>query len=71
MIYIKSTLAGIAALIIAGFLSLVFLVIKFRPTPGGTPGWDPISLMKSQIVWIVMLLVFGLAFYWEFQRASR
>lgn len=71
MIYIKSTLAGIGALGVAALMSVVFLVIKYRPTVSGTPGWDPISLVKSQVVWIVFLLVFAIGFYWEYRRASQ
>jgi hypothetical protein len=68
MIYIKSTLAGIGALGVAALSGIVFLVIKYRPTPNGTPGWDPISLLKSQLVWVVFLLVFVAGFYWEYRK---
>jgi hypothetical protein len=71
MIYIKSTLAGIGALGITVLMSVGFLVIKYRPTVSGTSGWDPISLLKSQVVWIVLLSIFAVGFYWEYRRASQ
>jgi hypothetical protein len=70
MIYIKSAIAGILALTVAGFVSRATFFIKHRPDAEGTPGWDPISVMKSQIAWIINLVVFGAGFYWEFRRAA-
>jgi hypothetical protein len=71
MIYLKSVAAGLAAIIGTAVIALIVLVVKYRPTAHGTPGWDPISLVKLPIVQVTGLLVFVARFYWESRRLSR
>ena len=70
MVYVKGVIAGIVSLVAAGLLSLVIIFIRYRPTASGTPGWDPISLAKSPILWFMVLLIFCLGFYLEIRKAS-
>lgn len=80
MVYLKSFLAGIVALILSVFLIPIGLGIFFtvgrilRPTAmtGGEIGWDLRSFFATSIIpWIVVITIFCLGFYWEFRRASR
>ena len=72
--YLKSLLAGLAALIIASMLSVVamavYLSAVYKPTEGEAIGWDPISLVhRSPWVIVVAILVFLGGFIWELRRA--
>ena len=75
MIYLKSVLAGVAALFIASVLYL-YLCYAFliRPTlpklpPGALVALN-IRVSNAPLLWLIALLAFALAFYWEFRRAS-
>ena len=76
MIYIKSLLAGFAALFVASVLYLyIYFTFWIRPTlpkipPGTSVGWD-ISSLNRPLFWLIPILAFAIAFYWEFRRASR
>jgi hypothetical protein len=76
MVYIKSLLAGLAAVIIAMLLSpfVVVLYIDFAYKPAGNEaiGWDPISLVHRPPLWLVAsaVSIFLIGFIWEFRRAT-
>jgi hypothetical protein len=76
-IYAKSFLAGLAALILAVFLSpLGFLVASFfyKTPPGYAVSWDLRSMAASPWYFIFPLagvVIFGIGFVWEYRRASR
>ena len=69
MIYVKSILAGLLALISGSCVLLVIVVVGtftyalVHPTPGeGSIGWDPISLWRTDpIVLFTPVLTFSLA----------
>jgi hypothetical protein len=72
MIYAKSLLAGVAALIVAALITWVILfrgpILKSLTDRGGDVGvvavrFHPLSALG------VALLVFAVGFYWEYRRA--
>jgi hypothetical protein len=74
VIYLKSTLAGLLAVLAAAILTVivvvVYLSIASRSSETGAVGWDPISLAK-QLTWLwVVLGIFLVGFFWEFVRLS-
>jgi hypothetical protein len=74
MNYIKAMLAGFVALIpatiIYAVVSIKALVRRYPPPPGGEVGFDLQKIIFSQpSFWVIVLLVFGLAFWWTFRRA--
>jgi hypothetical protein len=74
MVYIKSLLAGLAAVIIAMLLSpfVVGLYGYFAYKPNGNEaiGWDPISLVRRP-PWLIItaICIFLIGLTWEFRRA--
>jgi hypothetical protein len=79
MIYVKSFLAGLAALLSATVLLAVGLTAEnflHKAPPQGNDNaieWDFREVLdfRSWHSWLPVLIIFGLAFYWEFRRASR
>jgi hypothetical protein len=70
MIYAKSVLAGILAMLGASFLVAlvvgVYVSIVYH-LGGGSIGWDPVSL-TSPFTWLVNLAIFFGGFSWESRR---
>jgi len=56
-------------LILFFYLYGVFFVPK--APPGTTIGLDVRIFIEQPIFWLILLLAFATAFYWEFRRASR
>jgi len=80
MIYVKSVLAGLIALIVVpifliGVLIVGVLIYTFvHPTTQGegSVGWDPISLWgMNPILWFIPALTFLTGFIWEYRRLTR
>jgi preprotein translocase subunit SecY len=74
VIYLKSILAGLLAVVAAAIL-LVFVVavrlwVASRSSQTGAVGWDPISLAKPWAWLTAVLAVFLVGFFWEFCRLS-
>jgi hypothetical protein len=77
MVYFKSVLAGLAALIIATVLSPfivgIYISLVYKPAANesiGSIGWDPISFAKQPLCWLVAALIFLAGFMWELRRAT-
>ena len=75
MIYLRSVIAGIVALILAGAFIYIggFVAILMIVRPGGG-GLDlPISHAhtKSLAFWLVAIVIFAGGFFWEFRRFSN
>jgi hypothetical protein len=82
MIYVKSFLAGIAAVVLVVptvTISVVIALVAFYRPPHGSAGnavsWDSRSLIGTWpftwTFWITITFIFALGFVWEFRRASR
>jgi hypothetical protein len=74
MIYVKSVLAGVAALFIASVLYFyLYYAFVIRPTIPkefhGMVGLD-VRIFLGPFFWLIALLAFATGFYWEFRRAS-
>jgi hypothetical protein len=72
MIYLKSILAGLLAVLAAAILTVivvqVYVSIAFRSSENGSVGWDPISIAKP-LTWLGVLLgIFLVGFLLEFFR---
>jgi hypothetical protein len=71
MVFVKSILAGIAALmlvatIVIGILALMLLA---ESRLSGSSGIYALSFGVNEIIlWICGALIFGAGFWWEFQR---
>ena len=76
MVYVKSLLAGIAALLIASVLYFyIYYAVLIRPTlpkvpPGTAVGLD-VRVFNLPFFSLIALLAFAIGFYWEFRRAAR
>lgn len=74
MVYVKSILAGIVALIIAAMIiaAMSALVLFAESRRSGSTGIGAVSIaISDKIVWLGALLIFAAAFWWEFRRASN
>ena len=80
MIYLKSLLAGFAAVLIflfllVGVVFVVFVVLAFsaqRSPEAGAVGWDPISLVHMKLWWLTLAAAaFAGGSLWEFRRLTR
>ena len=73
MVYFKSVLAGIAAVVIAAFVYLfgmgAYYCIVYRPAGNEAIGWDPTSLLNLG-TWVIVIGIFLAGFIWEFRRVS-
>ena len=75
MIYLKSVLAGVGALLAASVLYFyIYYVVLIRPTlpqmpPGTSVGLD-VRVFDLPFFSLIAVLAFAIGFYWEFRRAS-
>ena len=75
MIYLKSALAGLVAVLSAAVLLFIGIAVYFsiltsREHGEAAIGWDPISVVRPGPV-VIILAVFVAGFLWEFRRVSR
>jgi small-conductance mechanosensitive channel len=75
VIYLKSALVGLAAIVIAELVVIVagitaLVVIASRRPSGseGWIGWDPISFARTPAGWIILVVAFVTGFWWEHRR---
>jgi hypothetical protein len=79
MIYVKSLLAGLLAVLVACtsivVLVVVWLTVYSMTHPSqqeGSIGWDPISLVRlNPRIWLIVALIFCAGFVWEYRRLAR
>jgi hypothetical protein len=73
MIYLKSTIAGVAALFVAAvavyIVALVAIAVIFRSEGIDLPIWHVHT--ESPAFWLLATVVFALGFFWEFKRLSN
>ena len=71
MIYLKSVLMGVAALVAS---LILFVAISVLPVLAGWrnsgSGGFGFAIDIGPIFWIVAALIFAAGFWWEFRRAS-
>jgi hypothetical protein len=70
MIYLKSTIAGMIALLFAGVVIYIaaLLAIAVIVRSGGIdfPIWH--VHIESPVFWLLVTVIFVLGFFWEFRR---
>ena len=76
MIYLKSVIVGLLALVVIPILFVAILVVgmiiygSIHPSQGSV-GWDPISMWRQNpIFWVIPVLIFSAGFIWEYRRVS-
>ncbi|MGA8313222.1 MAG: hypothetical protein WB755_24575 [Terriglobales bacterium] len=74
MIYAKSLVAGLAAVLLAimllPFVMAIYLRIVYKPFGNEVAGWDPIGLARWPVAWAAGTLIFLIGFIWEFRRTK-
>jgi hypothetical protein len=68
--YLKSTNAGILALLLVA-AAIATIVVITRPTPSGTSFVVIHWRFASPLLWLVAAVVFGAGFFWELRRLSK
>jgi hypothetical protein len=76
MIFVKSTLAGVAALIMAALTIYALavgvpLILELIPSREGGIGSYIVGPFPMWPLVVVALLIFSGGFYWSFRRATR
>jgi hypothetical protein len=73
MIYVKSTIAGMAAVFTAAaaiyLAALLAIVVLSRSGGIDLPIWHVHT--ESPAFWLLITVVFALGFFWEFKRTSN
>ena len=74
MIYVKSVLAGVGALLAASVLYLCIYAFWFltrqSKAPPGMGVVVSVRFIFGPLFLLIALLAFAIGFYWEFRRAS-
>jgi hypothetical protein len=77
MAFLKSIVVGLLTVVLASPLLLIaYSIMAARSVPPeirrqGAVAIDPVSLLRhSPILWLLLALVFGLAFFWNYRRAT-
>jgi hypothetical protein len=73
MIYVKSILAGLAALVVSVILCVaVFALSVYASSRGaGSGGIGAVTFTIGPIVFILAVLIFAAGFWWEFHRLTH
>ena len=74
MIYIKSFIAGIAAIGVAIVVTILaagaYIYFLSKPAQHGAIGWDPTAVSKP-LAWMVGAAIFAAGFVWEFRHVAK
>ncbi len=72
MVYLKSFIAGTAALVMAAALSPilmgVYFLVVYRNGADEGAAWDPTSFARQPLTWAILVLIFVAGFVWELRR---
>jgi H+/Cl- antiporter ClcA len=70
MVYLKSTVAGVAALLVIAFVIAIaaLLAIAVRRS-GDLVIWHVHT--ESGVFWLLAIVIFALGFIWKFKRLSN
>ena len=73
MVYLKSILAGLAALVLCSLVlpAVVLLVPTIQFKPKITPISSCLFLVHRPAAWVFASVIFAVGFYWEFQKAAK
>ena len=74
MIYLKSLVVGITAVVMAALFSAFFMTLylyAYKPKGNEAIGLDPVSFAKTPVAWLVVVVIFMAGFLWEFRRAAK
>ena len=74
MVFVKSILAGIAALMVVAtiVIGILALMLFAESRSSGSSGIGAVLFGVDEIIlWICAALIFAAGFWWEFQRASN
>jgi hypothetical protein len=75
MIYLKTAIAGIIAVVV--FIILFPLIgipiyrLATQPKPNMVVGWDPIAAARSPVTWVAIFVVFCAGGLWELRRLTK
>jgi hypothetical protein len=75
VIYVRSILAGIAAVVtsavVLSFVALLVPTIRYGPMAETWNVFNPLSaLVRWPLAWFLATIIFGAGFYWEWQNVS-
>jgi hypothetical protein len=71
MIYLKAAFVGIVLLVAATLILMVFLIGWVSITTHEQVGFDVVSLVRQPVIWVWIVVLFGLGFGWELRRLVR
>ena len=76
MNYIRSIIAGLAAVLVAAlvlpFFAILVPTLKYRPLRGAWDVFNPFfELARWPFAWFLATVVFFSAFYWELENLRR
>lgn len=75
MVYLKSLVAGMAALAMAAALTPIlmgiYFYIAYRPGANEAVAWDPTSFARQPQLWVITVLIFTAGFMWELGRTHQ
>jgi len=74
MIYLKSFVAGIVAVVIfLACLPFIMTIVGFIivALKSGEFGWDIVAMLKRPFAWIALFLAFSIGFIWKYLTLAR
>jgi hypothetical protein len=71
MIWLKSSLMGFLALLVAAILPLFVVPLVVAAKYGEPVGWDPTAFVRRFVFWLPFVLVFLAGFFWEYRRLKH
>jgi len=69
MVYIKSIIAGVLALLLVPVLvaTIIFVAVSVLGLGIDMVRWHP----ESPVFWLLAVIIFGAGFLWEYRRLSK
>ena len=71
MVWLKSLVAGVAGVMLVVILGVFTIPLVLRFRTGQTVAWDPISVIRHTVAWVILGLGFLVGFLWEYRRLSH
>ena len=70
MIWVKSFFCGVLGILIVLILSVFLIPFTLKLKTGELVAWDPISVLKHSMTWVILAAAFALGFALEYRHAS-